>query len=95
MSGNGSPSATKDRLDKSAYRFAAITLTIVMLAAGGRPIWIVGVHRFVEVSGGIAIGLMFTALWPEAELPRTLPSSECAGHVDTYQSSPSVTHSET
>jgi len=71
------------RLDKSAYQFAGITLTIVLLAAGNRPIWIVGVHRFIEVSAGIAVGLMFTALWPEAERPQTLPSSRCAGHVDT------------
>src|SRR5215510_6302775 len=71
------------RVDRSAYQFAGITLAIVMLAAGSRPIWIVGVHRFVEVSAGIAIGLVFTALWPEAERPETLPSSNCAGHVDT------------
>jgi uncharacterized membrane protein YgaE (UPF0421/DUF939 family) len=58
-------------LDKTAYRFAGITLTVVMLTAGKRPIWIVGAHRFVEVSVGIAFGLMFTALWPEAELPET------------------------
>lgn len=71
------------RLDKSAYQFAGITLTIVLLAAGNRPIWIVGVYRFIEVSAGIAVGLMFTALWPEAERPQILPSSRCAGHVDT------------
>src|SRR4029077_13284992 len=57
------------RLDKTAYRFAGITLTVVMLTAGQRPIWMVGIHRFVEVSVGIAFGLTFTTLWPETELP--------------------------
>jgi uncharacterized membrane protein YgaE (UPF0421/DUF939 family) len=37
------------RMD-SAYRFAAITLTIVLLIAHTRPPWIVAAHRFVEVS---------------------------------------------
>ena len=61
------------RLDKTAYRFAAITLTIVMLAAGNRPIWIVGIHRFIEITAGIAVGLAITALWSEAELQQGLP----------------------
>jgi len=56
------------RLDRSAYRFAGITLTLVMLAARGEPPWLIGVHRFVEVSLGIAVGLAFNALWPEREL---------------------------
>jgi uncharacterized membrane protein YgaE (UPF0421/DUF939 family) len=46
-----------------AYRFAAITLTIVLLVAHGRPPWIVAWHRFVEVSLGIAIALLVTVLW--------------------------------
>ncbi len=41
----------------SAYRFAAITLTIVLLITHGRPPWIVASHRFVEVSLGIAVAL--------------------------------------
>jgi uncharacterized membrane protein YccC len=27
--------------------------------------WIIAVHRFVEVSIGIAVGLAITAFWPE------------------------------
>ena len=51
------------RMD-SAYRFAAITLTIVLLVAYTRPPWIVAAHRFVEVSLGIAVALLVTLVWP-------------------------------
>ncbi len=51
------------RMD-SAYRFAAITLTIVLLVAHTRPPWIVAAHRFVEVSLGIAVALVVTVVWP-------------------------------
>lgn len=48
----------------SAYRFAAITLTIVLLVAHTRPPWTVAAHRFVEVSLGIAVALLVTLVWP-------------------------------
>jgi len=51
------------RMD-SAYRFAAITLTIVLLVAHTRAPWIVAAHRFVEVSLGIAVALLVTLVWP-------------------------------
>src|SRR6266567_5925740 len=47
----------------SAYRFAAIALSIVLLVAHGRPPWIVAAHRFVEVSLGIAVALLVTVVW--------------------------------
>ena len=47
----------------SAYRFAAIGFTIVLLINHGHPPWIVGVHRFVEVSLGIAVALVVAAVW--------------------------------
>lgn len=46
-----------------AYRFAAITLTIVLLITHTRPPWIVAVHRFVEVSLGIAVALLIATVW--------------------------------
>jgi uncharacterized membrane protein YccC len=55
-------------LDQSAYRFAGITLTIVMLVTRGEAPWIIAVHRFVEVSLGIAVALALTYLWPGHEL---------------------------
>ncbi len=49
---------------RSAYRFAAITLSIILLIAHQRPAWIVASHRFVEVSLGIAVALGVAQLWP-------------------------------
>lgn len=57
------------RLEQSAYRFAGITLTIVMLVARAQAPWVTGIHRFVEVSLGIGGGLIFTAVWPNRESP--------------------------
>jgi uncharacterized membrane protein YgaE (UPF0421/DUF939 family) len=48
----------------SAYRFAAITLSIVLLVAHTRPPWIVATHRFVEVALGIAVALAVSVAWP-------------------------------
>ena len=48
----------------TAYRFAAITLTIILLIAHTRPPWVVGLHRFVEVSLGIAVALAVARVWP-------------------------------
>lgn len=56
----------------SAYRFAAITLTIVLLIPHERPPWIVATHRFVEVSLGIAVALLVTVTW------RVQPASSSA-----------------
>jgi uncharacterized membrane protein YgaE (UPF0421/DUF939 family) len=47
-----------------AFRFAAITLSIILLIAHQHPAWIVGLHRFVEVSLGIAVALAVAQLWP-------------------------------
>jgi uncharacterized membrane protein YgaE (UPF0421/DUF939 family) len=48
----------------NAYRFAAITVTIILLIAHVRAPWIVAVHRFVEVSLGIAVALLIAEVWP-------------------------------
>jgi len=55
------------RLD-GAYRFAAITLSIIVLIAHQRPAWIVASHRFVEVSLGIAVALAIAQLWPGSDV---------------------------
>jgi uncharacterized membrane protein YgaE (UPF0421/DUF939 family) len=47
----------------AAYRFAGITLTIVLLVPHTHPGWIVGFHRFVEVSLGIVVALLVTLVW--------------------------------
>lgn len=53
------------RLERAAYRYAGITLAIVMLVGRTNRSWVVAVHRFVEVSIGIAVGLVASAIWPE------------------------------
>ena len=49
---------------RGAYRFAAITLSIILLIAHTSPAWIVASHRFVEVSVGIAVALGLSEVWP-------------------------------
>ncbi len=47
-----------------AYRFAGITLSIVLLIPRARAAWITSWHRFLEVSLGIAVALVVTTFWP-------------------------------
>jgi uncharacterized membrane protein YgaE (UPF0421/DUF939 family) len=47
-----------------AYRFAGITLSIILLVPRTKAPWIAGYHRFLEVSLGIAVALAITYLWP-------------------------------
>jgi uncharacterized membrane protein YgaE (UPF0421/DUF939 family) len=49
---------------RGGYRFAAIALTIILLLGHNNAAWIVAVHRFVEVSLGIAVALAVALLWP-------------------------------
>src|SRR5437879_10263891 len=53
------------RLEKTAYRYASITLAIIVLIPRSNPAWIVALHRFLEVSVGIIVALMVVAIWPE------------------------------
>lgn len=53
------------RLEKSAYRFAGVTLTVIMFVHHTNSAWIVAIHRFIEISAGIVVTLLLTALWPE------------------------------
>jgi uncharacterized membrane protein YgaE (UPF0421/DUF939 family) len=55
------------RLERPANRFAAIALSIVLLAAGAEPAWVIALHRFLGVSTGIVAGLILSALWPEQQ----------------------------
>jgi uncharacterized membrane protein YccC len=54
-------------LDRAAYRFAGITLAIIVLVPPVEIAWRIALHRFVEVSVGIAVGLAAAKLWPERE----------------------------
>ena len=53
------------RLEKTAYRYASVTLTIIVLIPRAAPAWTVALHRFLEVSVGIIVALAVVALWPE------------------------------
>ena len=55
------------RIGRNAYRYAGMTLAIVMLVARTEPAWMIGIHRFLEISVGIAVGLLLTAVWPQPE----------------------------
>ncbi len=49
---------------QNAYRFAGITLAIVVLIPHTAAPAIVALHRFIEVSIGIIVGLAVTIIWP-------------------------------
>ena len=53
--------------DRSAYRLAGVTLTIVLLVPRTRPASQVALHRFSEVCIGIGVALILTVVWPEKE----------------------------
>lgn len=54
--------------DRSAYRFAGVTLAIVLLVPHTGPAWQVALHRFAEVSCGIVVALILAVVWPEEEI---------------------------
>ena len=56
-------------LGRSAYRFAGITLAIVMLVPNTDSPRRIALHRFVEVCIGIGVALVLTVFWPEREEP--------------------------
>ena len=56
-------------LEKTAYRYASITLTIIVLIPRSEAPWATALHRFLEVSIGIILALAVVALWPEHQRP--------------------------
>ncbi len=53
------------RMEKSAYRYASITLAIIVLIPRSNAAWVIALHRFFEVSVGIVVALSLAAAWPE------------------------------
>jgi uncharacterized membrane protein YccC len=51
-------------VEKTAYRYASVTLTIIVLIPRTSPAWIVALHRFIEVSVGIIVAPIVVGLWP-------------------------------
>jgi uncharacterized membrane protein YccC len=54
-------------IDRNAFRYAGITLAIVVLVHSEKSAWYIALHRFIEISVGIAVALAVTAAWPEHE----------------------------
>ena len=64
------------RMEKTAYRYASITLTIIVLIPRSAAPWIIALHRFTEVSVGIVVALAVVALWPEQRHPSSKSAAE-------------------
>ena len=52
-------------VERSAFRYASTTLVIVMLVPRLTSARLIALHRFFEVSIGLAVGLAIFALWPK------------------------------
>jgi uncharacterized membrane protein YccC len=59
------------RLEKTGYRYASVTLTIIVLIPRTGAPWSIAAHRFIEVSIGIVVALVVVAIWEE---PQRLPN---------------------
>ncbi len=55
------------RMEKGAYRYASITLAIIVLIPRSNAAWVIALHRFFEVSVGIVVALALAAAWPERQ----------------------------
>ena len=56
------------RLDLNGYRFGTVTLAIILLVPRAGAASTIALHRFIEVSIGIAVALALSVVWPE-EVP--------------------------
>jgi uncharacterized membrane protein YccC len=72
----GRASRFNEYLDRTTYRYAAVALAITMLVVRYNAPWMVAVHRFLEVSIGIAVGLALTVLWPERHSQPAAPRAK-------------------
>ena len=64
------------RVERSSFRYASITLVIVMLVPRSMSARIVALHRFFEVSIGIAVGLALFAIWQGVALRLSVKARE-------------------
>jgi uncharacterized membrane protein YccC len=55
------------RLEKTGYRYASVTLTIIVLIPRTGAPWNIAAHRFIEVSIGIIVALVVVAIWEERQ----------------------------
>ena len=64
------------RVERSSFRYASITLVIVMLVPRSTSARLVALHRFFEVSVGIAVGLALFAIWQRIALRLSVKAQE-------------------
>ena len=64
------------RMEKTAYRYAGITLAIIVLIPRSNPAGIVALHRFFEFSFGIIVALALAAVWLENQSESAKQSNE-------------------
>ena len=70
------PACAIARSDRTAYRFAGVTVAVVLLIPPTNPVWQIAIHRFAEVCIGIAVALILAVVWPERDsTPRGTMSS--------------------
>jgi uncharacterized membrane protein YccC len=69
------------RVERSSFRYASITLVIVMLVPRSMSGWSVALHRFFEVSIGIAVGLALFAIWQRFALRLSTPYKGTVGTI--------------
>lgn len=60
------------KLTMSAYRFAGITFAIILLMHHSEKAWRIGLHRFIEVALGIAVGLLVSYVGPDCPLGKAI-----------------------
>jgi uncharacterized membrane protein YccC len=64
------------RMEKTAYRYASVTLAIIVLIPRSNAAWVIALHRFLEVSVGILVALALAAAWPEHQIQSSKQSDE-------------------
>jgi uncharacterized membrane protein YccC len=60
------------RIQRSAFRYASVTLVIILLVPRPTTAPILALHRFFEVTIGIAVGLALFAVWQRIDLKLSL-----------------------
>jgi uncharacterized membrane protein YccC len=58
------------RVDRAAFRYGAIAAAIVILVPHQEAAARVALHRFIEVTLGIAVGLVTATIWPHRPGPK-------------------------
>jgi hypothetical protein len=66
------------QVERCAYRYASITLAIVMLPTRSTSVPLIALHRFFEVSIGLSVGLAFVALRPKIGLGDSVNTTQAS-----------------